>query len=464
VNPKVTVYIPSRNYGKFLREALASVVSQSFQSWELIVFTEGSVDETIPVAREFRDQFPERITIVETAEPLGLRVCANQALEMARGEYIVRLDADDFFDESALLVLSDHLDRHPDVGIVYPNWVYINESGEILGVERRRRIQDEPMLPGLPPHGACTMIRKRVLKSVGGYDTRFDAQDGHEIWLRTLHRFKMANVQTPLFFYRQHEGSMSADVETLLAARRAIKKAIASRYAGPVKPRCAAIIPVMHSRTGQGHALQPLAGRALIDYTLDCASACSEFALIYVSTDDPQLVAHCAGRDTTATVLRRPGLSDPGLHLEEVVRAAIDDMETNLDFDPDMIAVLNVHAPLRRPEHVQEAVHTLLMHEVDQVVSTFEDDELHYVHGHHGLEPINPGARRGLRLERQALFTANEAVHLFWRDAIRTRSMYTGRVGHIVMSRTDSLQTSHPEDRARVEILLAGRHAGAHAT
>lgn len=151
MNPKVTVYIPSRNYGKFLREALASVVSQSFQSWELIVFTEGSVDETIPVAREFRDQFPERITIVETAEPLGLRVCANQALEMARGEYIVRLDADDFFDESALLVLSDHLDRHPDVGIVYPNWVYINESGEILGVERRRRIQDEPMLPGFHP-------------------------------------------------------------------------------------------------------------------------------------------------------------------------------------------------------------------------------------------------------------------------------------------------------------------------
>lgn len=460
MDPRVTVYVPCRNYGRFLREALTSVVTQSLDSWELIVFSEGSADETVPIAREFLAKFPDRVRVVETAEPRGLRACANEALEMARGTYIVRLDADDFFDESALLVLSDYLDRHPDVGLVYPNWVYVTEAGDVIGVERRKRVLDEVELLDLPAHGACTMIRKRVLKAVGGYDPRFHAQDGHEIWLRALHRFKVANVQTPLFSYRQHAGSLSTDPDSLLAARRAIKRAVAARYDGPVKPRCVAVVPAKNTYEGLPDlALSPFAGRPLIDHTLECAAACPAFGLVYVSTDDPRVVEHCAGRPGVETHLRDPRLSDPDVHLHEIILAAVDDMERRLGYYPDVVAVLNVHAPLRRPEHVEEALDTLLMHDVDQVVSTYEDHDLHFRHGRHGLEPINLGASRGLRLERQALFTWNGAVHVFWRDGLREGRPYEGRIGHIVMSRGDSLQAKHPEDRGRAEAVLLGQQA-----
>jgi hypothetical protein len=94
------------------------------------------------------------------------------------------------------------------------------------------------------------------------------------------------------------------------------------------------------------------------------------------------------------------------------------------------------------------------MHEVDQVVSTYEDHDLHFRHGRHGLEPINLAATRGLRLEREALFTANNAVHVFWRDVLRHGGLYEGRIGHTVMSRLESLQAKHPADRARVEAVL----------
>jgi len=453
--PKVTVYVPCRNYGRFLREALESVASQSLDAWELIVFDEASNDDTLAIAREFQGRFRNQVRVVENREPRGLRGCANDALEMARGTYIMRLDADDYLDDSALLVLSEHLDRHPEVGLVYSNWIYITEAGDVIGVERRKRVSDEVEVLDLPAHGACTMIRTRVLKAVGGYDTRFAAQDGHELWLRALHRFNVANVQTPLFYYRQHAGSMSTDMEALLAARREIKRAVAARYDGPVRPRCAAIIPAKNTYPGiPDVALTPLAGRPLVDYTLDCAAGCPAFSLVYVSTDDPRVAAHCAAWPGTAAHLRDPHLSDPDVHLQEIVRAAVDDMESRLDFFPDIVAVLNVHAPLRRPEHVTEALDTLLMHEVDQVVSTYEDHDLHFRHGRTGLEPINLAASRGLRLEREALFTANNAVHVFWRDVLRHGGLYRGRIGHTVMTRLESLQAKHPADHARAEAML----------
>jgi CMP-N-acetylneuraminic acid synthetase len=201
-------------------------------------------------------------------------------------------------------------------------------------------------------------------------------------------------------------------------------------------------------------ALAPLAGRPLVDYTLDCAAGCPAFFLVYVSTDDPRVAEHCAGWPGTTAHVRDPHLSDPDVHLQEIVRAAVDDMEARLDFFPDIVAVLNVHAPLRQPEHVAEALDTLLMHEVDQVVSTYEDHDLHFRHGRSGLEPINLAATRGLRLEREALFTANNAVHVFWRDVLRHGGLYEGRIGHTVMSRLESLQAKHPADRARVEAVL----------
>lgn len=453
--PKVTIYVPSRNYGRFLREALDSIFSQTFKDWELIIFDEASDDETGAVAREYLSRSPDRVRLVRHDKALGLRMCANEALEMARGQYIIRLDADDILDENALLVLNQYLDDHPNIGLVYPNWLYITEFGDVIGVEQRKKVGDEAEVLDLPAHGACTLIRKRVLKAVGGYDTEFDSQDGHELWIKALHRFRVGNVQTPLFKYRKHAGSMSGNSEGLLEARRKIKKKVAGSYRGPVKPRIAAIVPVKNTYEHQPNiALEPLAGRPLIDFTLDCARECGAFDLVYVTTDDKSVVKHCQARENVVTHLRDMRLSDPDVQLQVVIQDAIDHMECETGFHPDVVAILNVHSPLRRSEHVQEALDTLLVYEVDQVLSTYEDTDLHFRHGRRGLEPLNFGATRTLRLEREALFAWNGAVHVFWRDVLQTESLYSGRIGHIIMPRTESIQVKYPEARKRVENIM----------
>jgi hypothetical protein len=153
-----------------------------------------------------------------------------------------------------------------------------------------------------------------------------------------------------------------------------------------------------------------------------------KFGLFYVSTDDPMVADHCSARPGTADQMRDPHLSDLDLHLQKIVRGGEDDMVGRLDFFPDIVAV---------------ALDTLLMHEVDQVVSIYEDHDLHFRHGRTGLELIKPAASRGLRLEREPLFTANNAVHAFWRDGMWQGVLYQGRVGHTVMTRLKSLQAKH---------------------
>ena len=208
--PNVSVYITSHNYGRFLREAVVSILAQSLESWELFIVDDGSADDTREIANVYASR-DERIYVIANDTPAGLRACANNVIEKARGRYVIRLDADDYFDESALLVLSKYLDDHENVGLVYPNWTYVGEDGNFLGIERRKKIGTEAHVLDLPAHGACTMVRRRVLKSVGGYDVQHDSQDGHELWLKVLHRYGVANVSTPLFFYRQHGSSMSRD-------------------------------------------------------------------------------------------------------------------------------------------------------------------------------------------------------------------------------------------------------------
>lgn len=458
---KITIYVPCRNYGRYLQQCLSSIAAQTIPDWELIVFDEGSEDNTREIARQFRQGREERVQIIEHDDPKGLRACANQALDMARGTYIMRVDADDFIDENAILILKQYLDQHPEIGLVYPNWIYVSEQGDVLGVETRKKVGSEAEVLDLPAHGACTMIRKRVLKAIGGYETDFDSQDGHEVWMKTLHQFGVGNVRTPLFYYRKHGNSMSSDAQRMLEGRRAIKSRMASRMRGPVKPRIAAILPVKNTYPHLPNiALEPLAGRPLIDYTLDTILAVDAFDTCLVAADDEAVLSHCRNISGVHTHLRDAHLSDPEVHLPEVIEEAVEFLEREHDIHPDIVVMLNVHCPLTQPEHIREALDTLLVYNVDQVLSTYEDQELHFRHGRSGLEAMNIGALRGLRLEREALYTWNGSIQVMWRDVLRDRSLFAGRVSHIVMSKVDSMQAKHSLERDQVARLIEAREAG----
>lgn len=452
--PLVTVYVTCHNYGRFLKEALESVMSQTLESWEMFVMNDGSTDNSEEIAQRFAANPDKPIEVISTVEPRGLRVCANDAINRARGKYVVRLDADDYFDENALLVLSHYLETHPEVGLVYPNWTYIDEDGSFMGIENRARIGEEDQVKDLPAHGACTMVRRRVLKSVGGYDPTYDSQDGHELWLKVLHRWGVGNVATPLFYYRQHGSSMSRNERRLLGARQKIKRGMAAKQEGHIKPRILAVIPAKNTyRDLPNVVMQDVGGRPLIDHTIEAAKQSNIFESIYVSTDDDVVAQHCIAQGVLAD-LRPRNLSSTRTTLSDVLSHAVETVERNENIYADIVILLSVHSPLRRAEHIQKAVDTLALYDVDNVISVYEDFDIHFVHGRKGLTPVNPGILKTLRFEREALFVDNGAIHAFWRDFVSPQDLYRGKIGHIVMPRADSIQIKSQADLDLVKLIL----------
>ncbi len=457
--PRVSVYIPCRDYGRFLNQAIASVVAQSFSSWELLLIDDGSTDETgAIVARSCLDD--SRIRSLRHETPRGLPASANAALRRARGAYFIRLDADDHFDENALLVLVTYLDQHPDIALVYPNYVHVDEQGRYLGVEHRKRIGTEAQLLDLPAHGACTMVRRTVLEQVGGYSETQDRQDGYDLWLKVARRYPVANIETPLFFHRHHGPSLSRDEERLLAARRRIKRAAASNgleRAG--LGRCAAVVLAKNTYEYLPDVvLAPLAGRPLIDYSLDAALEVDAFDVVVVSTDDPR-VADYADRYHSRVYghVRPEGLSGQHAREDLVLHHALLHLEGSRDLVVDTIVSLAVNCPLGRGEHIQEALDTLALFETDMVISVYEDYGLHFVHGFSGLRPLNSAMHLQIRLEREALYVWNGAVRALRRDAINQDGFQAVTVGHIVMRYEDSFQIKTEFERGLVGKLLVER-------
>ena len=225
--PLVTVFITNHNYGRFLEKSIESVLSQKFRDFELIIIDDGSTDRSRELIAKYSGH-PKVRTVFQ--ENKGLNVSNNIALKLARGKYLMRLDADDYLDDNALLVMVNVLEEDPGLALVYPDYYLVDEHDNVLTLERRHDSRAVE-LPDQACHGACTMIRKSVLDDIRGYSEEFSCQDGYELWLKTIERYRFDNVNLPLFYYRQHDRSLTTNETRILETR----SNIVAKYAGKRK-------------------------------------------------------------------------------------------------------------------------------------------------------------------------------------------------------------------------------------
>ena len=219
--PKVTVYITNHNYGSFLEQAINSVLSQSFEDLELIIIDDGSNDNSREIIKKYKSN-PKIKTIFQKKK--GLNASNNVALKEAKGDFLVRLDADDFLEKCAVENMYELLNKNQEVAMVFPDYFNVNKSGKIINRVFRHDFNKEVSLLDQPAHGACTMIRKKVLEEVGGYDEEFDRQDGYDLWLKIIFKYRVMNLNEPLFYYRQHDKNLTKDNLELFKARASIKR------------------------------------------------------------------------------------------------------------------------------------------------------------------------------------------------------------------------------------------------
>ena len=457
--PLITVYIPCRNYGQYLSQAVASVQKQLYGNWELFIVDDASDDYTAAIAEDFRRQDPERIRVLSNPSPFGLQRIANRVLDLANGRYIVRLDADDWFEESALLLMVAKLESDPSLGLVYGNYFYTDQNGRVIGVERRRQLGVEDMAGHLPPHGACTMVRTRVLKAVGGYSDDVNAQDGWELWYKLAYRVKAASLEAPLFYYRQHEQSLSRDAERLLEARANILAKTRAKLEGSYVPSCLAVIPVRESYPDfQGVPYRELHGKSLLQHALESTQNATGITEIAVSTAS-QAVLDFAGElaDTGKVashmrIARPQELAGSHIHLREILLHAAEEHYKEYDNYPDIVLFLSLHAPFRQALHVDNAIDMLRISACDTVVTVCEEREPVFVHGQNGLKLLNPGRFDGLQYERETVYRFNGAVIGVWWEVLKDIGVFGENIGYVETDRKSSVQVKSAQDIQLMEI------------
>jgi glycosyltransferase involved in cell wall biosynthesis len=459
--PLITVYIPCRNYGRFLGNAIESVEGQLYKNWELFIIDEASSDETPVIANQYRSEKPQKIIVLRHEMPLGLQKIANKILSLANGRYIVRLDADDWFEESALLLMAAKLESDSKLGLVYGNYFYTDPDGQVIGIERRRKIGVEDASGHLPPHGACTMVRTRMLKAVGGYSEDVNAQDGWELWFKFVNRVKVASLEAPLFYYRQHDKSLSRDSDKLLTARANIIAKTRSKLEGNYIPSCLAVIPIKESYPDfQGVPFRMIGKRSMLQSALDSAQGANGVTEVAVTSDSNKVIEFSrelyeSGKVKKHMQVERPKeLSGSHIRLRDILLHASEAYKDKYQSYPDIVLFLSLHAPLRKPEHVDNAIDVLRINTCDSVVSVIKEREPLFVHDRKGLKLLNSGRFDGLMYEREIIYRFNGAVIAVWWEVLKDSDMFGENIGYIRMGYEDSVQVKNLQDFKKIQLIL----------
>jgi glycosyltransferase involved in cell wall biosynthesis len=202
--PKVTVLMAVYNAENYLRQAIESILSQSFEEFELLIHDDGSTDHSAMIIQSYRDS---RIRAVLSPINQGEARVRNQCLQIARGEYIAVLDADDVAHRNRLQIQTDFLDRDRGISLVGSPYEIIDESGRVAGTQRV--YSDEltikwGLLFGNQFGHSTVMCRRKDVLAVGGYDEALSYGMDFDLWVRLTTRGRLTNLLDPLAQYRVH--------------------------------------------------------------------------------------------------------------------------------------------------------------------------------------------------------------------------------------------------------------------
>jgi glycosyltransferase involved in cell wall biosynthesis len=387
-DPRITVYLPSHNYGRFLSEAIESVLRQTVDDWELMIIDDGSTDQTPDVMNLYRGH-PH--IFLHRQDGIGLAAVCNFALAHAKGKYVIRLDGDDVFDENILLVLGNLLDRDPRLALAFPDYYRVDQLGEIIGQDRRQRLYSQNHSMDLPPHGACTLVRAAVLREIGGYRQDIAAQDGFDLWSKVVSRYKCVNVNLPLFYYRQHGSNLTTDTERIVNARRRIKKDAVSESLTKLRP----IIAVIPCRRNFDFVTdlwkQRLGSLTLLerDIRVCCSSAILDY--IVVTCDNPdsaEFVSRCKD-PRLRFVLRESKTTTRSESLVPTLESIARELDPALG---GMTVLRYMQSAFVTVDTLEEAITTLAMSSADSANGVEEITEPVFRRTPYGIEPLK---RRG---------------------------------------------------------------------
>ena len=198
-SPQVSVIIPAYNQKLYVGRCIRSLLKQTLpeEDYEIIIVNDFSQDETRDVVSPFLGD----IVYVENKENLGLSKSLNIGIRKARGQFVVRVDADDYVHWDYLKILTMHLQMNHNIDAVCCDYFQVDNDQTIL---KHINSLEEPI-------GCGIMFRIKDLIEIGLYDENFKVWEDRDLRIRFLKKYKIDRVKLPLYRYRKHGQNLTND-------------------------------------------------------------------------------------------------------------------------------------------------------------------------------------------------------------------------------------------------------------
>jgi glycosyltransferase involved in cell wall biosynthesis len=239
---KISLVMTVYNREIYLPQALDSILAQTYPHWQLTLWDDGSTDTSPEIARAYASRDP-RIQFVPTAHT-GRIPALHAAIQVTNLPYLAFVDSDDLLDPDALTATVKILDSHPDVGMVYSDYLLIDEHNQSKDIGARCQIpysKQRLLVDFMTFH--FRLLRREVYDRVGGIDLDFQSAEDYDLCLKVSEVTQIHHLQVALYYYREHSDSISqlglqAQTEySGQAVRNAlIRRGLADRYQLSIDP------------------------------------------------------------------------------------------------------------------------------------------------------------------------------------------------------------------------------------
>ncbi len=232
--PLVSVLLPAYNAEKTIKPAIDSILNQTYSNLELICIDDGSTDNTLNQLKEYQDK---RLILI-TRENRGLIKTLNEAIELASGQFLARMDADDISHKNRIEKQVAHLMQHPDIVALGSSIIEFDENG-IICKSTKAKDHDTLLFGSLHSTPLChptALIRANIVREhCIRYDSNYPHAEDVKLWFDLSRHGNLSNLPDALLDYRRSNTQISnlhksTQKESALKCRKHIYKHICTNY------------------------------------------------------------------------------------------------------------------------------------------------------------------------------------------------------------------------------------------
>ncbi len=209
----ISIIMPAYNCEKFIRQAIDSILNQTYTNFELLIADDCSTDNTKSIIDSYSDK---RIKTFHNEKNLGYTQASNKLFSKCTGDYITFQDADDYCSPNRLELLVHFLEKNKEYSCVGSNITKVDELGEEFFksnfVLKNNEIKDQFKNARIVMTGSSLLVKKEVLDKIGLYNLFFDRLGSEDVYWFSLilSKYKVANIKEELYYYRANKNSVSS--------------------------------------------------------------------------------------------------------------------------------------------------------------------------------------------------------------------------------------------------------------